>query len=180
MKTEHKLAEILKTTMSEMPLDEISVTTLTNKCRINRKTFYYHFHDIYDLLTLVFLDEKIDGISEVKNIKDMVKCISRYCLKNANFVDATVSSAGKDLFQEFIYNSCYQSLLRFVNDIPESKNITLGEKKSIARFYSLGISYSIVYYIATHKTKTSEGMLNSFAFISDKTLENAVILLQKE
>ncbi len=58
MKTEHRLAETLKSLMSEVPLDSISVTMLSERCHINRQTFYYHFHDIYDLLTLVFLDER--------------------------------------------------------------------------------------------------------------------------
>ena len=73
MKTEHRLAETLKEMMSEMSLDDISVTLLVKKCRVNRQTFYYHFHDIYDLLTLVFLDEKIDGVDDVSNIKQLMK-----------------------------------------------------------------------------------------------------------
>ena len=59
MKTEHQFAEVLKKMMESMPLDEISVTTLSKRCGVSRKTFYYHFRDVYDLLTLVFLDEKI-------------------------------------------------------------------------------------------------------------------------
>ena len=50
--------------MSELPLEEISVAALARRCKVNRQTFYYHFHDIYDLLTLVFLDEKIEGIDD--------------------------------------------------------------------------------------------------------------------
>ena len=67
MKTEHRLAEALKSMMSELPLEEISVAALARRCKVNRQTFYYHFHDIYDLLTLVFLDEKIEGIDNAKD-----------------------------------------------------------------------------------------------------------------
>ena len=62
MKTEHRLAEALKNMMSELPLEEISVAALTRRCKVNRQTFYYHFNDIYDLLALVFLNEKISTI----------------------------------------------------------------------------------------------------------------------
>ena len=62
MKTEHRLAEALKSMMSQLPLEEISVAALARRCKVNRQTFYYHFHDIYDLLALVFLNEKISGI----------------------------------------------------------------------------------------------------------------------
>ena len=70
MKTEYRLAEALKNMMSEVPLDSISVTSLTRRCHVNRQTFYYHFHDIYDLLTLVFLDEKVPHVEEAKNIEE--------------------------------------------------------------------------------------------------------------
>jgi AcrR family transcriptional regulator len=56
MKTEYRFAEALKEMMSEVSLDSISVTSLCKKCKVNRQTFYYHFHDIYDLLALVFLN----------------------------------------------------------------------------------------------------------------------------
>ena len=56
MKTEHALARTLKEMMSSQPLDDISVLEISKKCGVSRKTFYYHYHDIYDLLTQVFLD----------------------------------------------------------------------------------------------------------------------------
>ena len=55
MKTEHRFAEALKSMMSELPLEEISVAALTRRCKVNRQTFYYHFHDIYDLLAEEFI-----------------------------------------------------------------------------------------------------------------------------
>ena len=134
MKTEHRLAEALKEMMSEMSLDDISVTLLVKKCRVNRQTFYYHFHDIYDLLTLVFLDEKIDGVDDVINIKQLMKCIFDYYQKNKNFIDATNNSAAKDLFESFIYNVTYRVILKIVNEQKDSKKLHHNDRKSIARF----------------------------------------------
>jgi len=170
MKTEHRLAEALKELMCEVPLDEISVTTLTKKCHLNRQSFYYHFHDIYDLLTLVFLDEKIPELNDVTNLNGMIKTIYGYYEKNKSFIDATIYSAGKDLFQEFIYNKTYTTILRFVNENYLSKTLHINDRKAIARFYSLGFSYSIVYYISTYKTKSLEGLLSSLAFMSDENI----------
>ena len=78
MKTEYRLAEALKNMMSEVPLDSISVTSLSKKCHVNRQTFYYHFHDIYDLLALVFLNEKIPHIDECRDSVEMVTAIYNY------------------------------------------------------------------------------------------------------
>ena len=179
MKTEYKLAEALKVMMSEVPLDSISVTTLAKKCHVNRQTFYYHFHDIYDLLTLVFLNEEIPHINETKTIKGLVKNIFEYYTINHSFVDATINSAGKELFQEFIYNACYQTIFRFVNAVTDAKKLHINDRKSITRFYALAHSNSIVYYLSTYKNKTIDGLLNCFAFESDNALQKAVERLLK-
>ena len=105
MKTEHRLAEALKNMMSELPLEEISVAALTRRCKVHRQTFYYHFNDIYDLLALVFLNEKIPHIDECRNSEEMVTAIYNYYVSNQAFIDGTLNSAGKDLFEEFVYNS---------------------------------------------------------------------------
>ena len=174
MKTEHRLAETLKEMMSEMPLDDISVTTLVKKCHVNRQTFYYHFLDIYDLLTLVFLDENIPGIEDVKNIQQLMRCIFDYYQKNKGFIDATNNSAAKDLFQSFVYNATYKTILKIVNEQKDSKKLHHNDRKSIARFYAQAYANSIVYYLSTYKNKTLEGLLACFAFENDDNFTRAV------
>ena len=175
MKTEYRLAEALKGMMAESPLDEISVIALTKKCKVNRQTFYYHFHDIYDLLTLVFLNETIPNIDNCMSLKEMVSCIYKYYVKNIGFIDATLSSAGKDLFQEFMYNNCYHTIQRYVDNVPESKKLKVNDLKSIARFYALAYSNSIVYYLSTYKQKSLDGLLKCFCFVKENAIEEAVI-----
>ncbi len=176
MKTEHQFAETLKKMMATTPLEEISVISLSKKIGVSRKTFYYHFHDVYDLLTLVFLDEKvIDDPSWISSSKDLIAVIYNYYVKNALFIDAAINSAGKDLFEEFIFNFCYQVILNnLLPKIPESKNITINDRKNIARYYSFGYSNSLVYYLSTHKTKSLEGIKSCFAFITDQSFVNSV------
>ena len=179
MKTEHELALALKTMMSEMPLDDISVTALTKRCHVNRKTFYYHFHDIFDLLTQVFLDEKIQGTENTKDINQLMKVIFTYYTKNMKFIDATLDSAGKELVQEFFYNNCYTNFLRYISNLPDGKKIHINDRKCIARFYAFAYSSSIIYYLSTYKNKTLQGLLNCFSFQSKNVLENAVANIQK-
>lgn len=179
MKTEYRFANALKTIMAEVPLDDISVTLLCKKCQVKRQTFYYHFHDIYDLLTLVFLSEEIEGISDIKNIKQMIKSIFNYYNMNRAFIDATMNSACKELFQEFVYNNCYRALLRLISADNDSKRLHLNDRKAIARFYGMAFSNSIVYYLSTHKTKTSDGLLLSLSFEDDESIHNAIMKYQK-
>ena len=175
MKTEHRLAEALKTMMSELPLEEISVAALTRRCKVHRQTFYYHFNDIYDLLALVFLNEKIPHIDETRNSVEMVTAIYRYYESNQAFIEGTINSAGKDLFGEFVYNTCYKSFMKYINNLAESKRVTINEKKNIVRFRAFAYSNSIVYYLSTHKNKSLENMLACFAFENDENMRKEIL-----
>lgn len=168
MKTEHKLALTLKSMMSEKPLDEISVISLTKKCGVNRQTFYYHFQDIHDLLAQVFLDEKIDGIDKVRSFDELVEVIFKYYQSNSKFLDAALDSAGLDLCKEFIYNVVYNVVLRFLNKNEKSNAVTITEKKNIARFYSSGFTYSTIYYFANSQKKSLSGYKSYLSFINGK------------
>ena len=37
--------------LDEMPFDKITVSALTRRSDVSHNTFYYHYHDIYDLLS---------------------------------------------------------------------------------------------------------------------------------
>lgn len=174
MKTQRRLAEALKTMMAETPLEEISVTLLSKKCGINRQTFYYHFHDVYDLLTLVFLNEKLEKVEKEINPHNLFVSLYKYYEKNSKFIDATLNSAGKDLFVEFVYNNCYTTFLKILNSYKENKKITPNERKAIARFYGYAFANSIVFYFTNSKNKSLEKFIQEIQIVPENFLELAM------
>ncbi|MBO6280298.1 MAG: TetR/AcrR family transcriptional regulator C-terminal domain-containing protein [Bacilli bacterium] len=174
MKTEHALAVALKDMMSHQPIDTISVLQLSKKCGVSRKTFYYHYHDIYDLLAQVFLEEKIVGINNTENYKELIEVVFNYYKSNEKFINATINSAGKELFFEFIYNAFYTTGLRFISKIDVDKKLSPTTRKSISRFYAYGYGHSAVYYLSNYRHKTLQGLYASFNFIEPKNFEKNV------
>ena len=49
-----QMAASLKKLMTRKNLGRITIQELADDCGINRYTFYYHFQDIYDLLSWTF------------------------------------------------------------------------------------------------------------------------------
>ena len=66
--TKSLLAEAFRQLMKEKPLNKIRVHDLTEKCGINRQSFYYHYKDIYDLLEDMVKNEILDAIGEYHTI----------------------------------------------------------------------------------------------------------------
>ena len=51
--TKKALATALKELMEEVPFDKLQVAQICEHCDMNRKSFYYHFKDKYDLLNWI-------------------------------------------------------------------------------------------------------------------------------
>ena len=51
------LAAALKELMEHKAFEKISVSDICGACNMNRKSFYYHFKDKYDLVNWIFYSE---------------------------------------------------------------------------------------------------------------------------
>ena len=58
--TKKVLAYALKSLMASRPLSKITVGDICEACDMNRKSFYYHFRDKYDLVNWIFYTEFFD------------------------------------------------------------------------------------------------------------------------
>ena len=64
--TKRALAQSLKKIAGKKEINKITITDITDKCGLNRQTFYYHFKDIYDLLEWIYMNEVIEKIEKSK------------------------------------------------------------------------------------------------------------------
>ena len=82
--TEKALAASLKKLLEKKTLDKITVKDITDDCGVNRQTFYYHFHDVYDWVEWIFTEEakKFMNLSLIH--------ISYEAIKTANAVSSLV------------------------------------------------------------------------------------------
>lgn len=58
--TKQALADSMKGLLQERDFEKISVSDICERCRMNRKSFYYHFRDKYDLVNWIFDTEFIE------------------------------------------------------------------------------------------------------------------------
>lgn len=68
--TKRALANSLKKLLSKRSFDKITVKDIVEDCGVNRQTFYYHFHDIYDLIEWIFQDEAEELVRNGLNYED--------------------------------------------------------------------------------------------------------------
>lgn len=75
LNTKKTLAASLKKAMEKKPLSKITVSEIITDCGVNRKTFYYHFQDIYALLKWMLEEEAIEVVKQFDLLVDYREAI---------------------------------------------------------------------------------------------------------
>lgn len=87
LSTKKALAEALKDLMKTESLEKISIGKICEKCNLNRKSFYYHFEDKYDLVNWIF-DTEFLAVAATKTYTkkwDGIEDLCRYLYLNKAF-----------------------------------------------------------------------------------------------
>ena len=102
--TKKMLAQSLKNAMRKKPFSKITVSELIQDCGLNRKTFYYHFDDIYDLMKWMFEEEAIKVIQEfdiMVNYEEAIDFILNYVWENDYLLSCVYDSLGREQVKYF-------------------------------------------------------------------------------
>lgn len=110
--TKHALAASLQELMAEQSFDKINVAQICERCNMNRKSFYYHFKDKYDLVNWIF---DTDFISLMKDADlevpydvhwELIEKACNYFYQNHTFYRKALQIKGQnsftDHFREYI------------------------------------------------------------------------------
>lgn len=103
--TKRALAQTLKELMLEEPLAKISIGDICTHCGMNRKSFYYHFKDKYDLVNWIFDTEFLqcyvgEASAEDGGWEAMLR-LCEYFQKNKAFYQRALESQGQNSFYEY-------------------------------------------------------------------------------
>lgn len=175
MKTEERLADGLKKLMATVALDDISVMRLTKMCGINRQSFYYHFRNTYDLLTWVFLNEKIPNLDEENDYSRALEHVFNYVEDNYNLIQNTAESAGKDLLIEFFFNTFYNVELKHIEQVDQTGKISTDERKFLASFFGSAFANTVILWLRNPQQEEVETVLERIKKYFPNYIEEAIM-----
>ena len=100
--TKRALAAALKELMREMPVSKISVGNICERCEMNRKSFYYHFRDKYDLVNWIYDTEFITVMQRktIGSVWEFLEELCRYFYENRDFYRKALQIRGQNSFEE--------------------------------------------------------------------------------
>ena len=102
--TKRALCAALKELMEEEPFAKISVADICARCDMNRKSFYYHFRDKYDLVNWIFDTEFIAVVRVQPDVHDdiwsLFGALCDYFYRNRSFYRKVLLIRGQNSFSD--------------------------------------------------------------------------------
>ena len=105
--TKKALASSLKELLSEHPYKKISISDICQKCNINRKSFYYHFKDKYDLVNWIF-DSEFSSLKKSSDEMHVISLLCRYLYVNRDFYKRAFKIEGQNSLHSHFLSLCAQ------------------------------------------------------------------------
>lgn len=146
------IAEGFRRLMEKKPFAKITISDITDESGFNRQTFYYHFHDKYDLLNWIFYREMItpfvEGLSFDNWSAKLLTMLSTI-KDNSRFYSNALKTSYGDEFHDYIQRESSNVFSDVIDDIAGKGAVSPEDKRFIAEFFSFGIVGTVLKWVRT-------------------------------
>lgn len=176
LNTKKALAESLKKTMKKKSFSKITVSEIISDCDVNRKTFYYHFEDIYDLLHWMIENEAIHVVQKFDLLVDYEEAIlfaMNYVEKNEHIINCALDSLGREEMKRFFYSDFISITESIIINAEKEQGISLDSdyKNFLINFYTEAIAGILIDWTKNRTERNREKMVE---YISN-TIKNSLL-----
>lgn len=175
--TERALAASLKKLLEKKTLDKITVKDITDDCGVNRQTFYYHFHDVYDLVEWIFVEEARKFRSRYEGERDLKVVVARLTeqlVENRAFVINAFYSVNRRQLEKFLQELARPSLEAIAVDYAEGKHISQEDQDFVVSLFNFALVGIVTEWVSGGMDTAFIKDIDRFNKVIDGTMEAAL------
>ncbi len=141
--TKRMLAFSLRKLLSKTTLDNITIQDITDGAEVSRKTFYYHFQDIYDLMEWTlnddaqrFLKGGVLSMGWKDGLGELIRSMQE---ENRMLVLNAYRSLGPETLGRYIIAIIEPLMNSTIDHLSGSENLSESDRKFTVHLYSYGL-----------------------------------------
>lgn len=180
--TKKAISFTLKELLLEKQLSKITVNDITERCDINRQTFYYHFESITDLVEWTCLedaDKVLKDKATYKTWQDAFLAIFDLMKKDRPFIMNIYHSVSLELLLTYLYKIVYPIIYKVVDEKSKGYIINEEDKKFITDFYKYSFVAIVLKWIKEDMKEDPKVIIHKISVMTNGTIENALNNLKK-
>ena len=136
--TEKAIKDAFAGLLNEKALARITVKDITDRCGVNRNTFYYHYQDVIALVEQICEDECdriISRYPKINSIEECIEALTQYAKDNKRAIMHIYRSENRDAYETSLWRMCEYLVSAYADtafgDVPVSDE----DKALFIRFY---------------------------------------------
>ncbi|MDO4842125.1 MAG: TetR family transcriptional regulator [Phoenicibacter congonensis] len=179
LNTKRTIAASLKHFMEKKPFSKISVSDIIADCGVNRKTFYYHFQDKYDLLKWMLEEEAIHVVRQfdlLVDYREAVIFVMNYVRENKHLLTCAYDSVGCEEMKRFFYTDFIGITQQVVDNTAELLGVDVEPqfKLFLTHFYTEAIAGLLITEITDEEAHNPEKAAGYFELILKSSLPSVL------
>lgn len=179
LNTKKALAASLKKAMKKKPLSKITVSEIIEDCGVNRKTFYYHFEDIYGLLKWMVEQEAVEVVRQfdlMVDFEDAILFVMDYVDANKHILSCAYDSMGREAMKRFFYADFIGILQTIVDGAEREQKLRVPEdfKLFLCDLYTEALAGMLINWFQDEETRDREKTLQYVSLIFKASLPQAL------
>lgn len=138
--------------LNKKKLHNITVTELAKACNIERKTFYYHYDNLTELVKEIFdeeLDIVIEEFNETLSWEESFISAAKFILDNKKMVKHIYESDYRVDLEKYIFSISGEIMKKYVERVAKDTKAQEIDIKLITYFYQCALSSSLIQWVAT-------------------------------
>ena len=172
--TKRLLVASLKNQLHKKTLNKITISDITNDAGVNRMTFYYHFHDIYELVEWAFEDEIFSNANgktyTFDNWQEGVLDVMKVLLDNKSFVMNIYHSLNREQIENSLLSNMRDTIAVPLSSQLDKVGIPKEDRTFVIDFYLYGFMGTVLEWIDHDMKEAPETLVERFARLMNSTI----------
>ncbi len=150
--TEKAIRQAFLGLLNERPLNKITVKDITDRCGINRNSFYYHYQDIPSLIHEIFTGEInriIEEYPELTSFEDCAMVVAGFSLENRRAIMHIYNSVNRDMFEQYLWRVCDHTVNTYFSTAFHDAKLSAQDRHILLRYYQCELFGIILGWLQT-------------------------------
>lgn len=177
--TKDAIAKALTDLLQERPIEKITIKDITDRCGINRQTFYYHFSDIYNLMEWT-LDKELRRALGTREIsptdwKEYVRKIFAVMRSQKRGLLNAYDEKNRLYYEVFLKKEIQPVVRQLVSECPEAEEVSKEKKTFIEEVYTRILLSFFLEWIDEGMQDETQVQLEDYFTLVDGSMNSALL-----
>lgn len=159
--------------LNEKKFDKITIKDIVSDCGVSRKTFYYYFEDIYDLLGKYLTDlteESVKNIDSVQSFEHQLINLMEFVLQNKRAVYHIYNSVSRERLEDYLYESSLPVMKATIEKKLEGHKLNTKDADILSKVCANAFTGSVLRWIKDGMPDEFEEMVKLVSLLFDNAL----------